>query len=184
MGFILFAVIALIAPAFGEAQSKSGLKQGDSPLIFRIELPEKTRCKDSCLTVRAVVVNVGDKKLAIDTNGLKYQIALDKFRQKRDGAAMQSKTTTGDYGPTPYDETTYKILLPGELYKTTISISFSDEFFSENGPYTVSVTYGQFREYTFQGAALFKGTVQSNKVDFSIQSCGERQLRKSLQHCK
>src|SRR5215510_10547302 len=104
------AVIAQSICLYGQTKSKSAIKEGSSPLIFRIELSDRKRCQKSCVAVKAEVINESDEELAIDANGLKYQIVLDKLRTLPEGASSRSRTIQGDYGPNQYDEATYKVL--------------------------------------------------------------------------
>jgi hypothetical protein len=178
------AIVAQTVYAASQEQSKSDIKKHTTPLTFRIELSRKKRCQESCVAVTAEVVNESDEALAIDTNGLRYQIALDKLRTLPQGSTSRSLTMQGDYGPDQYNEATYKVLGPRESYKQTFSIPFAGEFFNDTGNYRFSVTYGQFREFRFKGAKLFKGTVKSNEIDFFIQRCGAERIAKSRKDCK
>ena len=93
-------------------------------------------------------------------------------------------TKRGDYGPGQYNDGTYRVLKAGETYRTTLNLPLTDKFFRGRGSYKIKFTYGQFRDYTFEGVKLVKGTVESNEFDFSVVACSSKEAKKGPQDCK
>jgi hypothetical protein len=149
------------------------------PLVFEAESRVRSVCAFSCLVIEVSLTNASSQAVAIDAVGLRYQIEARKFTSLPAGGSEQVMTKRGDYGPGQYNDSTYRVLKAGETYRTTLNLPLTDKFFRGQGSYKVKFTYGQFREYAFQGVKLFKGTVESNELDFSSVKCSAKKVKKA-----
>jgi hypothetical protein len=148
-----------------------------TPLVFKTEILKNKSSLKLCLPVRATVTNAGREAVAIDTAGLRYQIEIQKFTSLPVGGSIRVMTKRGDYGPGQDNGSTYTVLPAGETYSTTVNVPLTEEFFHGKGSYKIKFTYGQFREYAFQAAKLFRGTVESNVLDFTIAPGGSKDAK-------
>jgi len=165
------SVIATTTPASG------------SPLLFKTVTSGRA-CSETCVVIEASLTNTSSEDVAIDTVGMRYEINIRKFIDSPTGGSVQTMTKRGDYGPGQYNNSTYRVLKAGETYSTTLNFPLTDKFFRGKGSYKITFTYGQFREYVFQGAKLFKGTVESKALDFSVVACSSKEAKKSSRDCK
>jgi hypothetical protein len=94
--------------------------------------------------------------LAIDTVALRYVISVQKSIIHPRGGSERTMTKGGDYGPAQYDESTYRVLKAGDTYRTTFNLPLTKKFFHDKGTYRLKFTYGQFRDYSFQGGTAFQ----------------------------
>jgi len=153
--------------------------QAKDPLVFKTEIRKDKNCTQPCLVVEASLTNTSSESLAIDTVGLQYLIEIQKHISLPSGGSEAVMTKRGDYGPDQYNENTYKVLKAGDTYRTTINLPLMDKFFQGKGTYEIKFTYGQFRDYSFNGVKLFKGTIESSELEFSGNSKRTRTSRKS-----
>jgi hypothetical protein len=149
-----------------------------SPLVFKTEIPVNKVCSQSCVTIEASLTNTSSEDVAIDTVGLRCQMEIRKFTSLPTGGSVQVMTKRGDCGPGQYNDITYRVLKAGETYRTTLNLPLEDKFFHGKGSYKITFTYGQFREYVFQSVKLFKGTVESNSMDFSVVASSSKEAKK------
>jgi hypothetical protein len=154
--------------------------QATNPLVFKTEIRKDKDCTQPCLVVEASLTNTSSEALAIDTVGLQYLIEIRKFISLPSGGSEEVMTKRGDYGPDQYNENTYRVLKAGDTYRTTINLPLTDKFFQRKGAYEIKFTYGQFRDYSFDGVKLFKGTIESSQLEFN---CNSRRTRTSRRIC-
>lgn len=188
LSLVLCGALVIIGPSLGKVHKVPPVRAtttqaSGSPLVFKTETPGKA-CSQSCLAIEANLTNASSEAVAIDTFGLRYQIEIRKFTSLPTGGSVQVMTKRGDYGPGQYNDSTYRVLKAGETYSTTLNLPLTDKFFRGKGSYKIQFTYGQFREYAYQGVKLFKGTVESNELDFSVVACSSKEVKKAQEDCK
>lgn len=98
-------------------------------------------------------------------------------RIKGTGGFGNYRTQIGDAGA--YYKGNYIILKPKESYKTTRNISLDDEYFSSVGKYEMSVRYGQFLTAKHKEKDVWRGTVPSNTITFTINNCRKKRASRS-----
>jgi hypothetical protein len=150
-----------------------------SPLELKLTTRTANVCFGESLQVEAELVNASDEQIVIDVKTIWYQLAFNFFRARssrthpdRSGSGTNtagSLTRVRDAGPKYEGE--YAVLRPGESYKATGNIELDDDFFKSRGGYDLKVTYCQFLDAVFQEHTVWKGTVESEELNFKIVSC-------------
>lgn len=157
------------------------------PLRLKLTITIPTPCFGASLKVQSELVNESKERVAIDTKTIWHQVSFNFFRSglsrtNPDGSGSGrntggSKTIVGDAGPNYEGE--YFVLSPGQSYKATRIIKLDDEFFSSPGVYSMKVSYGQFLDMSFEGITVWKGSVESNDLNFKVKSCKSKKVRLS-----
>jgi hypothetical protein len=153
--------------------------QAAPPLRLKLTTTTPALCFGASLKVEAELVNESKEKVAIDVKTIWHQVSFKLFRSgpsrtNPDGGGSGrntggSKTIVGDTGPNYEGE--YLILSPGESYKASRTIKLDDEFFNSPGTYSMKVSYGQFLDKSLEGITVWKGSVESNILNFKVTSC-------------
>lgn len=159
--------------------SSHASQRAASPLKLNLTTRTANVCVGESLKVEAELVNASDEQIVIDVKTIWYRLAFNFFRAgssrtNPDGSGSGtntggSLTRVGDAGP--HYEGEYLVLSPGESYKASRNIELDDEFFKSPGSYHLKVTYGQFLDAVFQEEIVWKGTVESEELNFKIVSC-------------
>ena len=113
------------------------------------------------------IVNASARTVVIDKNAVFYQIIFErKGKHFANGGvgSTEALVTTGDPGPN-YQPASVT-LRPKQVYRSIEAFSLDKPFFNEGGIFTLSLTYGFFREHQIDGLVIFRGTFSSNVVEF------------------
>jgi len=178
--YLRFAICAVMMLVASSSLASTTSMQAGNPLVFKTEIRKDKDCTQPCLVVEASLTNTSSEAIAIDTVGLQYLIEIRKFTSLPNGGSEEMMSKLGDYGPDQYNENTYRVLKAGDTYRTTINLPLTDKFFQRKGAYEIKFTYGQFRDYSFDGVKLFKGTIESSQLEFN---CNSRRTRTSRRIC-
>ena len=130
-------------------------QNNSSPLNLEISLQNQDENK-SCITIVAKLINTSDKKIVIDKNLLWYMVSF-----KRDG---EFKTKVGDFGQGYKGD--YLTLLPKQQFGNSRCFEISEKFFIEPGQIKLSTKYGQFIDAIYEDLVVWKGTIDSNEINF------------------
>lgn len=121
------------------------------------------------LKVKLKIINNGKSSIVIDKNGILYSTKFGRIGKKQPNGG----TSNGDVRVSiaevaqPY-EGNYIMLKPKESFETTHVFRLDDSFFEANRKYTFSASYGQFFRVKFEGNLVWKGVIDSNKINFQM----------------
>lgn len=174
---LIFSLLLLVTFMYVTKGSSTNSKQSEvQKLIIVLTTGKPTQCFGSKLLIEAEIKNKGDEAIAIDPGLLFYKISF-AVKGSEGVAGSGFKTIIGNPGPNY--ENKFIVLPPGESYKRPLTLPLKDNFFTSPSDYTVAVTYGQFGETaSFNETKVFKGTVQSNEVAFTLVKCRENTNKK------
>jgi hypothetical protein len=155
------------------------------PLRLKLATVRGGLCQGAALKVQAEIVNESNERAVIDVSAIWYRISFNYFRRgpsrtNPDGSGSGenkggSLTKVGD--PGPGYEGKNLVLGPGESYKATNTLKLGDQFFNSPGDYRMKVAYGQFLDKSFEGLSVWRGTVESNELNFKIAACKSKHRR-------
>ena len=89
-----------------------------------------------------------------------------KGKESSDGGLGPSEALTAPGDPGPNFHSDFIFLPPKGVYHGSETLYFDEAFFEEDRIYTLSLTYGFFREHQVKGLTVCKGNISSNKVSF------------------
>lgn len=161
-------IIVLMFAGLGFAQTPKP-ESKNSPLTYKISL-QKINMEAKSILFDVRLVNKSFRTVIIDKNALYYKVIFrKKGKHFADGGVGPSEAwvRTGDPGPN-YQPETIK-LRPRQIYRNTKTFSLDDSFYSEGGIFSLSLTYGFFRDHQVDGLPILKGTFSSNEVKFPYQ---------------
>ncbi len=178
-------IVMLILLAWVFSNSSNADNQAAPPLRLKLTTATPVRCPGASLQVRAGLINESNGTIAIDVKYFWRRVSFNFFRSESsqtnpDGSGTGSNTggyltKVGDGGPDYEGE--YIVLGPGESYKASRTIKLDDEFFNSLASYTMKVSYGQFLDRSFEGVAVWKGSVESNSLNFKLVRCKGQKKR-------
>lgn len=177
IGLLLFFSLSSVPNASNRAAPQT-LKELP-PLKLKLITTTPAVCFGGALKLKAELVNESNERVAIDVNTVWYEVSFRFFREgpsqtNPDGSGSGrnkggSLTQVGDPGPNY--EGKYLVLGPGESYKATNTLKLDDQFFKSPGDYRMKVAYGQFLDKTSDDLSVWRGTVESNELNFKINGC-------------
>jgi hypothetical protein len=169
--FVIFLYALLSSVILGQT-SENEIK----PLSLIIEPINQNVCPDESLNLKVELLNTSNEDLVIDTNNVGHGQSFSVLRIKNNRVTSSYYDEIGD--PSPYYEGKYYLLKPNESYQTIHSISLKGEYFDTKGEYQVNINYGQFLNKTFSEKAVWRGSVKSNTVTFTINKCQKLKVKK------
>ena len=161
---IIYSLLLVISfYGFAPAQEKD-----TTPLRYKLVLDKLDKEKKT-LSVTLIVKNVTDNKVAIDKNGLGYQVTFEREGEKLPDGGITGRESLGAIGD-PSDNYTgdYLVLSPGETYRKQRTFSLTEAFFEKGKTFVLSLAYGQFLEASFESLKVWKGSVDSNELHFDL----------------
>ena len=151
------------------------------PLKLELRIDQKELCVGKTFEVVARLTNISSKNVIIDNRLVwRYitETAFDRSSVKGDSEFAKllkvpsMRTGMGDNFPDEKLPKEYlKTLKPNEFYEVTQKIRADEDFFRTAGRYSIKSGYGQFADWSKEGVYLFKGSVDSNELEFKLCEC-------------
>lgn len=158
-------------------------KENNSPILLKLELriDQKNLCVGKTFVIVARLTNISSKIMTIDERPVwRYVVERAFDRSSVTGNSEfakllkvpEIKATTGDgFSDEKLPKKYLKRLKPGKFYEDTQKIRARDDFFRTAGRYSITTSYGQFADWLKEGVDVFKGTVDSNELEFTLSDC-------------
>jgi hypothetical protein len=125
------------------------------------------------VAIKLAIKNVSDRRVTIDRKAVRYKLSFVKHGQEQDDGGVGpslGRTITGHHSPDVYRGDFLSLAPNGTFLGTeTLHLSASENDFFENGySYSVSLTYGFFSQEQVDGIDVWRGTVESNALCFTL----------------
>ena len=157
--------------------------ENNSPVPLKLELriDQKKLCIGKTFEVVARLTNISSKNVTIDDR-LVWRYVTEKASDRSSVTGTsefakllkvpQFRMSMGDNFPDEELPKEYlKTLKPNEFYEDTQKIRADDNFFRTAGRYSIKSGYGQFADWSKERVDLFKGSVDSNELEFKLCEC-------------
>ena len=186
LGFLIILTTFLFIG--GKAQEVSQ-KSADLPLKLTLRFKEGKLCVGKEFKILARMENVSKETQIIDERNLwryaiyqgppepvKETVEFDKLPSGKEFTKLlkidRFQAAMGDGFPDDDVPREHLITLkPNEFYEDSRIIKKDNDFFRIPGKYFIEYGYGQFADWSSKGVSLFIGSVDSNKLEFTLSDC-------------
>jgi hypothetical protein len=136
-----------------------------SPLVYSIAL-ESQDCKEKTIAISITIKNKSGNDVIIDKKGPFYRVDVKKY-----GERVENRVTTdgeileiiGDGHDAKYFQ-----LPPKGTFTDRRVLPLDSKFFENGRRYGLTLTYGQFLTAEYRSLRVWKGTVESNVLEFRL----------------
>lgn len=168
---LLFFLLLISAQSPG-ADEKIG-QNSQGKVLFNLIIQKPVMCihPGTDLALAIELRNDSNRTLSIEQRGTFYTTHFRQIRlsdEKDDIFEERMLDSVGDPMPGIGPDSQLVRLKPGESFRKEVNYPLSGDFFSRDGIYAMSLTYGAFAD---KPANLFKGALESNEVLFQLSVC-------------
>lgn len=160
-------VFTLVGVVLSLAYPISGQRtKVDDSLQLKVKIATRAVCLNRPLLVTAVIRNVSEADIIIDPAQIGYSTSFIWVGNYRGGSAGTSLDVIA-HGI----GSSFITLRPGQEFSERLRLDLDKSFFRAGRKYGFQIAYGQFKFQSFQGLAVWRGSVESNEVEFWLRSC-------------
>jgi hypothetical protein len=160
---LIFIIMILMISFDAFSQSKK-----TPPLVYKISFVSIDKTTKE-LKVTLKIINTGMPSIVIDVNKILYSTTFVKVGKKLPNGGRSNSIGRVNIleSAQPY-KGNYVLLRNKEPFEITHDFILTDSFFENNQKYVFSASYGQTFDIKFGKRQVWKGNLESNKIEFSL----------------
>ena len=178
---ISFVLTGTLTSQPAQADKRPGERTDRKGLRLVLINKAKKSCSSTSVNLEARLTNTSKKKIVIDKKSLWYSISIEVLKSETVNGADGTELGGGrDFSVktilSPHylrNTPDYIVLRPGQSFKDENSLVTAN--YKVGDRVRIQTTYGQFKAGNFQDVVVFRGTIESNTVQFRVTDCDGKQ---------